>query len=178
MNDIDATAQAQLRRAEPGDAAPLADLMERTFRHTFGAFNSDAEMAAHCQRNYGEAIQLREIQDPDVATFVCVAGSALIAFAQLRAGESPPEVKGAKPVEIHRIYVDRSFHGKGVAQLLMATCFDEARRREADTVWLGVWENNPKAMHFYEKYGFETVGEHVFYVGTDAQRDLVMMRTL
>jgi diamine N-acetyltransferase len=178
MNEIDGTTQAHLRLAGPGDAAALAELMERTFRHTFGAFNSDAEMAAHCQGNYGEAIQRREIDDPDVTTFVCATGDALVAFAQVRQGKRPPEVTGAKPVEVHRIYVDARFHGKGMAHVLMEACLDEATRREADAVWLGVWENNPKATRFYEKYGFETVGAHVFHVGNDAQRDLVMMRAL
>jgi len=44
-------------------------------------------------------------------------------------------------------------------------------------VWLGVWEHNPRAIAFYRKWGFEAVGEHVFVVGTDPQRDLVMTRS-
>ncbi|HEY4293204.1 GNAT family N-acetyltransferase [Luteibacter sp.] len=178
MNEIDSTNQVQLRLAERGEAATLSELMERTFRHTFGAFNSDAELAAHCAGNYGETIQRREIDDPDVTTFVCAVGDALVAFAQVRQGKRPAEVTGTKPVEIHRIYVDASFHGKGIAHVLIEACLEEAIQRKADAVWLGVWENNPKATRFYEKYGFETVGEHVFHVGNDAQRDLVMMRAL
>jgi ribosomal protein S18 acetylase RimI-like enzyme len=178
MTQTDATIEPFLRRAEPRDAAALAELMERTFRQTFGAFNSEAEMAAHGERHFGEAIQQREIADPDVATFVCTAGDALIAFAQVRQGHRPAEITGTNPVEIHRIYVDSAFHGKGIAQLLMAACLDEAKQRNADAIWLGVWENNPKAMRFYEKYGFATVGEHIFHVGDDPQRDLLMMRAL
>jgi len=48
----------------------------------------------------------------------------------------------------------------------------------SDVAWLGVWERNPKAIAFYRKFAFQEVGEHVFQLGNDAQRDLVMVRTL
>jgi ribosomal protein S18 acetylase RimI-like enzyme len=37
-----------------------------------------------------------------------------------------------------------------------------------------VWEHNPKAIAFYRKFGFETVGDHTFMLGLDRQRDIVM----
>jgi ribosomal protein S18 acetylase RimI-like enzyme len=46
----------------------------------------------------------------------------------------------------------------------------------SDVAWLGVWERNTKAIAFYKKFGFHEVGEHVFPLGTDAQRDIVMAR--
>jgi diamine N-acetyltransferase len=59
---------------------------------------------------------------------------------------------------------------------LMATCIKEMENRESDVVWLGVWERNPRAMAFYKKFGFGEVGEHVFPLGTDPQRDVIMAR--
>ncbi|HJT98285.1 MAG TPA: GNAT family N-acetyltransferase, partial [Rhodanobacteraceae bacterium] len=85
---------------------------------------------------------------------------------------------GANPVEIHRFYVDRSAHGSGVAQTLMATAFAQAREWDADVVWLGVWEHNPRAMRFYRKFGFADVGSIDFFVGPDRQTDRVFMLPL
>jgi ribosomal protein S18 acetylase RimI-like enzyme len=48
----------------------------------------------------------------------------------------------------------------------------------SDVLWLGVWEHNAKAIAFYRKFGFEAVGEHVFAVGSDMQRDLIMARSM
>jgi ribosomal protein S18 acetylase RimI-like enzyme len=45
-------------------------------------------------------------------------------------------------------------------------------------VWLGVWEHNPRAIAFYKKYGFISVGEHPFPLGGDLQRDIVMAKPL
>jgi ribosomal protein S18 acetylase RimI-like enzyme len=53
-----------------------------------------------------------------------------------------------------------------------------AATAKADTVWLGVWEMNPRAISFYAKCGFTVVGEHVFVLGGDPQRDLVLVRKI
>ena len=80
------------------------------------------------------------------------------------------------PLELKRLYVARAWHGQGVAQALMEAALDAARARGAATLWLGVWERNPRAAAFYRKYGFERVGEHTFMLGADAQTDWLLVR--
>jgi ribosomal protein S18 acetylase RimI-like enzyme len=66
--------------------------------------------------------------------------------------------------------------GQGIAQELMHACIRELEQRGADAVWLGVWEHNPRAIAFYKKSGFVEVGNQVFPLGGDLQRDIVMAR--
>ncbi|MCG8455578.1 MAG: GNAT family N-acetyltransferase, partial [Holophagales bacterium] len=152
----------QLRRARQTDAAALAELAESTFREAFEAVNHPDDMNAFCAETFGEAIQAREIGDPTLEIWVCDRGGELIAFLQLRSGEPPPCVEAAEPLEIQRFYVDARWHGKGVAQLLMELALRRAGEGGFDTVWLGVWEHNPRAIAFYRKQGFEEVGDHIF----------------
>lgn len=168
----------QLRIATADRAAALAEVMERTFRATFGESTAEEHMAEHCRSSYGEAIQRTEIANPDITTLLCIDDESIAGFVQIRSGERPACVVGLRPVELHRIYVDSPWHGKGVAALLMNAALDDAARRGADGVWLGVWEENPRAIRFYAKFGFVEVGEHIFHVGSDAQRDLLMSRPL
>jgi ribosomal protein S18 acetylase RimI-like enzyme len=58
--------------------------------------------------------------------------------------------------------------------MLLQSCIDEARRTGHRTMWLGVWERNRRAQAFYRKWGFHTVGEHIFQLGSDAQTDWLM----
>jgi ribosomal protein S18 acetylase RimI-like enzyme len=60
----------------------------------------------------------------------------------------------------------------------MEACFDNARESGHKTVYLGVWENNHRAIAFYRKCGFEVVGSHVFQMGDEAQNDFLMERSL
>lgn len=167
-----------IREAELSDARQLARLAERTFRATFAAVNTAEDMEAHCRSSYGEAIQAAEITDPKRMTLLCEMEGDLVGFAQLRWGRGPACVVSAAAGEIQRLYVADAWHGRGIAQALMNACIDEVRRRGADLVWLGVWEHNPRAIAFYTKFGFVKVGEQVFQLGSDAQRDLVMARPI
>lgn len=165
-----------LRKAERADAGRLSRLAEQTFRDTFAATNTAGDMALHCRLHYSETIQAGEIARPDMATLLSEEDGQLLGFAQLRWGGAPDCVVAAAPGEIQRLYVDRGWHGKGVAQALMRACLAQMQARGSDVVWLGVWERNPRAIAFYRKFGFVEVGDHVFPLGSDPQRDIVMAR--
>jgi ribosomal protein S18 acetylase RimI-like enzyme len=169
---------AFIRQATPSDARALAVLAERTFRDTFEAMNSAEDMALHCKATYGEALQHAEISDPAMHTLVCEEEGTLIAFAQLRWVHTPACVVARHPGEIQRLYVAAAWHGKGIAQQLMSACLRELEMRACDTVWLGVWEKNWRAQAFYRKFGFTEAGDHVFQLGSDPQRDIILVRPI
>ncbi|MGL5457008.1 MAG: GNAT family N-acetyltransferase [Citrobacter telavivensis] len=166
-----------IRRASPSDAEGLAILAERTFRKTFEDGNTQEDMELHCQASYSTEIQLKEILRQDWITLVCEYESKLIGYAQLRWEEFPPCVNSIHAGEILCLYVDEPYHGKGFAQALIRKCFTEFEAKGSDVVWLGVWEHNPRAISFYRKLGFTEVGEHIFQVGSDPQRDIIMKRS-
>ena len=51
---------------------------------------------------------------------------------------------------------------------------NEALGAGYETIWLGVWERNERAIRFYEKWGFREAGTHDFILGNDVQNDLIM----
>jgi diamine N-acetyltransferase len=157
-----------VRRAVPSDAAALAELGARTFCDTFAAQNRAEDIEAYLAKTYGEVLQRREIEDPGIVTLVVEEGDALIAFAQLRGSTAE-----YGDVELARFYVDHAQHGRGVAQALMNAAIDAASDLGA-SLWLGVWEHNPRAIRFYEKCGFRDVGAQPFLLGSDVQTDRVM----
>jgi ribosomal protein S18 acetylase RimI-like enzyme len=167
-----------MRRAKLSDALRLAELAELTFRDTFEATNTLDDMNLHCATSYSEAIQARELLDPEMATLLCEHAGQLVGFAQLRRQQTQDCVKAERPAEIQRLYVRAAWHGKGVARELMSECMALAQAAGADQVWLGVWEHNPRAIAFYEKCGFSAVGDHVFRVGSDPQRDIIMSQAV
>ena len=168
----------KIRVAVPEDAAMLADLARTTFHDTFAATNDPTDMALHLQRAYGVDQQTAEIQDARMTTLLVEQGEAAVAYAQIRNDHVPGCVSGPAPVELWRFYVDREWHGRGIAPALMDRVKAEARARGAKTLWLGVWERNDRARAFYAKCGFADVGEHIFLFGTDPQTDRVMTMTL
>lgn len=168
----------EIRLAVPADATTLAALQESTFRFAFAADNDPADLDLHCRTQYSPALQEAEIRDPQLITLVCAEHGQLVGFAQLRAGPVSGDHTATPAIEIKRFYLDAAWHGRGLAQQLMEQVFQQARAAGMTQIWLGVWERNPRAIRFYEKFGFAACGEHIFMVGTDPQRDLVLKRSV
>ena len=93
-------------------------------------------------------------------------------------GDSQTELKDNKSLEIERIYVSKEFHGKSVGQLLYDKAIEVAKQKNADYVWLGVWEENQRAISFYKKNGFVEFDKHIFKLGNDEQIDIMMKLNL
>jgi|SRR5688500_6141465 ribosomal protein S18 acetylase RimI-like enzyme len=167
-----------VRRATAADAPELSQLGAATFRETFEAENTPEDMAGYLAEAFTPERQKAEILDPANVVLVAAEGRGLVGYAQLASGPAPPAVGAPSPIELKRFYVTRAWHGRGVAQALMTSVLQAARARQAETLWLGVWERNPRAIAFYRKYGFERVGEHTFMLGNDAQTDWVLARPL
>lgn len=167
-----------IRTATTADATVVADLARRTFYDTFGATNHPVDMELHLARSYGVDQQTRELNDRDITTLLVEEDGQAIAYAMLRGDHVPDCVTGPAPLELWRFYVDRGWHGRGIAQALMERVKTTARERGARTLWLGVWERNDRARAFYAKCGFTDAGDHIFLFGTDPQTDLVMVTPL
>lgn len=167
---------AIIRAAKISDAGKLAKLAEFTFRTTFEKQNTSENMDALCRSSYGEKIQERELSDTDYVTIVAEDKNELVAYAQLRWSNPPGCVSADCPGEIFRLYLDEKYHGKGLANRLMLECLDILEGRNSDVAWLGVWEHNQRALSFYRKFDFQAVGDHVFLLGSDPQRDIILAR--
>jgi GNAT superfamily N-acetyltransferase len=165
-----------VRRGAAADAALLAEIGARTFAETFGADNRPEDMAVHLAAAFGVRQQTAELLDPDYVTLFAEVDGVAAGFAQVRRHPAPSCVDGAAPIEVHRFYVDRAWHGRGVATALMAACLAVVREMDGRTAWLSVWERNPRAIAFYGKHGFAPVGTTDFWVGPDRQTDHVMAR--
>jgi len=172
-----------IRSATADDAAALSRLGSLTFRETFDEHNTPDDMARYLAESFTPELQRAEIEDPEatmlLAEHVAESGAIdLIGYAHLVSGPVPAAVRGPAPMELRRLYVARAWHGRRVAQALMDAVIGAALRRGARTLWLGVWEHNPRAAAFYRKYGFTRVGEHAFVLGSDEQIDWLFARPL
>jgi ribosomal protein S18 acetylase RimI-like enzyme len=171
-------ARPHIRTATLADAEPLAALAERTFRDTFADDNATDDMDAYVRDAFSLDRVRAELADA-VNTFLLAFIDGVAqpqGYAKLRNGTTDPSVTGPDPVELQRLYVDRSAMGQGLGAALMRASLDTARSAGRRTLWLGVWERNARAISFYERWQFETVGEHVFRLGSDEQKDLIMAR--
>ena len=167
-----------IRRGTLDDASLLSELGACTFSETFAADNTPEDLAAYIATSFNVARQTAELTDPASTFLIAEVDGQATGYAKLHDGEPEKGIEGANPIELVRLYVSRDWLGRGIGEQLMRACIDEARQAGHETIWLGVWEQNGRAQAFYRKWDFRTVGEHLFRLGSDPQRDILMERAL
>ena len=171
-----ATSSITIRQATPADAALLATFAATAFSDSFAADNSAENMAMYMEKAFGEDIQREELSDPHRTVFIAEHGGEAVGYTMLHDAPVPPSVGDPGALEIARLYSAKQMIGAGVGSSLMQRCVDEAAARGKQTLWLGVWESNARAIAFYTRWGFVDVGSQTFTLGHDVQRDRVMAR--
>lgn len=167
-----------VRTCNAKDIDALVALGIKTFRDTFDEYNDPDNMIRYINDNFTRKIIEHEMQQPGTMFFLAVDGRKTAGYAKVRNAEPPAGLDDPSALEIERLYAQRDYIGKRVGHMLLQTCLSYLRKRGAKTAWLGVWENNQRAISFYEKNGFRKFGEHIFMLGNDAQTDWLMKRDL
>jgi ribosomal protein S18 acetylase RimI-like enzyme len=163
-----------INKVPPGGIHRLQRIGRQTFSDTFSSVNTEENMKQYLEEGFSLEKLEAELNNPNSEFYFAELEGDVIGYLKINFGQSQTELKDARAVEIERIYVLKDFHGKNVGQLLYEKAIDIARRKKADYVWLGVWDQNPRAIAFYRKNGFVEFDKHIFRLGNDEQTDIMM----
>jgi len=158
--------------------AALQQIGRQTFSETFAESNSADNMAKYLAEAYAYEKLTEELNNPNSFFYFAMLDEKVIGYLKLNMGGSQTELKDNDAVEIERIYVLKDFHGKKVGQILFDKAITIAKELQVAYVWLGVWEENKRALQFYTKNGFVEFDQHVFVLGDEAQTDIMMKLAL
>ena len=156
----------------------LQQIGRQTFSETFAESNSADNMAKYLAEAYAYEKLNEELNNQNSFFYFAMLDEKVIGYLKLNMGGSQTELKDNDALEIERIYVLKDFHGKKVGQLLFDKAIKIAKALQVAYVWLGVWEENKRALKFYIKNGFVEFDQHVFVLGDEAQTDIMMKLAL
>ena len=173
-----------IRIARPTDASALSELAIDTFPLACPPSTSAEAIAAFIAEHL--TVSRFDGYLADVGRTLLVAeepDGRFVGYAMLIAGEpgdadASAAVAGRPTIELSKFYTRAVAHGTGVAAPLMAATLDAAATAGVVSPWLGVNEENARAIRFYEKHGFAKVGRKHFRLGDRYEDDWVLERPL
>lgn len=168
MNNI------KIKKISLNDIDQLQKIGKQTFFETFSAGNTEQNMKKYLEEGFSTEKLKAELNEQNTEFYFATFEDAVIGYLKLNFGQSQTELQDNKGIEIERIYVLKDFHGKNVGQLLYDKAIQIAKQKNADYLWLGVWEENTRAINFYTKNGFVAFDKHIFRLGDDEQTDIMM----
>jgi diamine N-acetyltransferase len=167
-----------IRQISIHDLPDLQTIGRKTFAETFEAGNSEENLANYLAEGFSAEKLSAELENACSQFYFAETNGRVLGYLKVNTGEAQTENQDPSALEIERIYVLKEYHGKEVGQKLFQKALSIAHEQNAPYIWLGVWEKNPRAIRFYEKQGFVEFGEHIFQLGDDAQRDVLMKLTI
>lgn len=156
----------------------LQQIGRQTFYETFSSSNTEENMNKYLAEGFSNEKLTEELNNESSEFYFALSEEKVTGYLKINFGISQTELQDDKALEIERIYVLKEFHGKKVGQVLYEKAIEIAKQKDADYVWLGVWEENPRAISFYKKNGFVAFDKHIFRLGNDEQTDIMMRKFL
>ena len=173
-----ATRSLTLRNAEPTDAERLALVGRATFLESYADVLTGEDILLHSRHQHAPEVYVAWLDNSHAAC--CLAETttgAPVGYAVLCQPDLPVPLHPGD-LELKRIYLLHRFQGQGAGKALLRWAMDEARRRGAPRLLLGVYGQNHAALRFYRRHGLEVIGTRQFQVGATLHDDLVLAITL
>jgi len=167
-----------INKANLTDLEIIQSLGRETFYETFAQHNSEEEMQNYLNKSFALEKLTSELNNPDSQFFIAWEEDLPVGYLKVNTGQAQTELQDENSLEIERIYVKSSHHGKKVGQVLYEKALEIAQEEEKKNLWLGVWEENLRAVNFYKKNGFVEFDKHIFRLGNDEQTDLMMKKII
>ena len=164
----------KIRKINIDDLEALRNLSIQTFKETFEEVNTEEDMQKYLDENLSIEKLKSELENPNSEFYFAENNNEILGYLKLNFKDAQTEKLEENHFEIERIYVLKAFLGQKIGQILFDKAIEIGREKNLEYVWLGVWEENHRAIKFYEKNGFEIFGKHDFVLGEDVQTDLLM----
>ena len=137
-------------------------------------FIPEEDLKTFFKEAYSTEALLDEMSNKQSWYFFARYNGEVAGYMKLNIGDAQTEPKGEDYLEVQRLYMYREFQSKGIGSILMEKAFEIARDNGKKKLWLGVWENNHRAIEFYERHGYKITGSHQFYAGNDISTDYIV----
>jgi diamine N-acetyltransferase len=163
-----------IRPATLADAPALAAFGDKTFFDTFGHLYPHGDADFFSQQRFSLERTRADISEIGRYIQLAFVEDQLIGFLDCGPLGLPVVNPAATCLELYRLYVDSVAKGTGLAHELMKMALAWARDNGANSLYLGVYHDNGRALAFYRKYGFEIIGAYQFKVGNTLDDERIM----
>ena len=164
------TLTIDIRRAEPGDAAAIADVHAQSWQGAYGGIIPFRALTAMIGRR-GPAWWSNAIRRA-ASVLVVEIGGEVVGYATLgrnRSRELPQEG------EIYELYIKPEYQGVGLGTRLFSAARDKLAAHGLSGLVVWALEDNVNATHFYEGAGGRDIAEGVEVLDARALRKIAFI---
>tara|TARA_R110002051_G_scaffold73135_4_gene132735 strand:+ start:6161 stop:6685 length:525 start_codon:yes stop_codon:yes gene_type:complete len=162
------------KRCSLSELDQLREISEQTFITAFAKDNDPTDFKNYIEKAFAFNKIKAELLNPDSDFYFVYRNDVLVGYFKLNVFSAQSDVKRDDSIELERIYVLKEYQSLGLGKNFLHHIKVIAQERKKKMLWLGVWEENTRAIQFYQQHGFQKFDTHPYYIGTDEQTDWLM----
>lgn len=165
------------KKAKRSDSLRISILLKTVYIQTYGVAGITFEFANFITKKFApEAIAKTIEEDPDQLLVASLKGNP-VGVAETIFDSHCPIRK--KPVaELSKLYVLERFYGNGIGYGLLSKSENVVRKKGIKDFNLEVYIENARAIAFYERQGYSSIGHVDFPMETNTYKNIVMHKRL
>lgn len=152
----------------------LVLISRNTFSDAFASQNNPNDFEHYLNTALTRETIASELDHPHTSFYFATNNNKTVGFLKINDEKAQTDIFDKTSYELERIYVITGYQGHGIGEWMINQVIHLAQEAKKEYIWLGVWEENTKAIRFYEKKGFIKFGKHPYYIGKDKQMDWLM----
>ena len=169
----------EIRFANRNDASIIALLGRITFSETFGhLFTDPTDLSEYYERTFSVEKIERSFDNPNNIFWLAFVNRVPVGYAKLKLNSKSTFIESKNVCQLQKIYVLKDFLSLKIGSELQKQMIEEARKSGYGTLWLSVLESNERALFFYRKSGYKSLGNHDFRIGKELFEFIAMSKTI
>lgn len=156
-----------IQKASLKDLPTLLYLAQETFREKWTPIDGTELVEGYIRQNMQISHFQNALQNPAISFWLAFWQDKPCGYLKIIKDAIPENYThlGKKFLQIEKLYLFSFAQRLKIGSELMKIALEIAQKENFDVIWLGVWSKNEQAIRFYEKFGFQKVGDWIFVMG-------------
>jgi len=153
---------ASIIKATEDHAQLLADIGKVSFIESHGTSAVPEEINKYVTEKYNPDVLKQELTGPKNIYYILYHDKQPAGFSKIIFNVPHPDIPQQNVTKLERIYLLKEFYGLKLGNELFNFNLELSKNKDQAGMWLYVWEENYRAIAFYEKLGFKVLGSGDF----------------
>ena len=160
----------------PADASLLSKIGGISLLESHGHSQPIEVMRAYVNKSFSEDACRTELANHSNIFTAVFYNNQTAGYFKIIYNKSHPAISLVRVTKLERLYLLKEFYDLKLGHLMLHQAVENSKAAGDKGMWLEVWKGNERAVRFYQKQGFQPVGEtHFRLTATHANPAWVMM---
>jgi ribosomal protein S18 acetylase RimI-like enzyme len=169
----------EIRSAKETDIEVLALLGRITYSESHGHFiNNKNDLLKYNNNAFSISKTKLDLANPNNLFYIILVDDLPVGYAKLIVNEKHESITSQNNCRLEKIYILNDFIPLKIGQQFLTFLEKQAKELQLDTMWLSVYIKNNRAIRFYERNDYKTIGELNFIVNGKKYENIVFSKNI